>query len=243
MTTRKRKARPRTAGVTISQAIAAYVETLPAGRRRRAASDLQLLQRHLNGYAYETLSAAERRRFERHYNLEGAAHREYGDLFGPDTVVPQFGPFLSWFLVRKVMAGPEEKRQIARESGRFVTWLGETGHISASMAAAGAALAREAAQMLPRAEQVAHLLRPRLDAPPAPDGETIEGQFLVARLAPGKLWLECYEDGRTYGPLTIPPKVSELLSGGWELSGMLGKTGRGWKVLEVWNVYPSSSIG
>lgn len=92
---------------------------------------------------------------------------------------------------------------------------------------------------LPRAEQVAHLLGPDLGSTTESHEGATEGQFLVVRLAPGKLWLQSGEDGRTYGPLTVPAKVSGLLAVGWELSGAIAKAGRAWKVLEVWNVYPA----
>jgi hypothetical protein len=223
---------------TITQLIAAYLGALSAHRRREAAFGLELLQHCLDGYAYEGLRPAERRLFDRYFNQEGPTHREYCDLFGPEKVVPELGHFLGWFLIRKVLAGPEDRAHIAGETGRFVTWLGEHGHIGRAAAADGAARAARAAELLPKAGEAARILGPTLGSAPEVAGEPIEGSFLVARVAPGKLWLEAWEDGRTYGPLAIPQRASALLSAGWELHGVIAKVGRSWKLLEAWNVYP-----
>lgn len=180
----------------------------------------------------------ERQLFERLFNTEGAGHREYCEIFGPGRIVPELRQFFGWFMIRKVMAGPEELHAVAQVTGRFVAWLGEQGHVPAKAAKEGAALAAEAAKVLPRAEQVAELLRLSLGAEPEPSGEVIEGQFRVARLAPGKLWLESWEDGKTYGAPAVPAAVTDRLQVEWELSGMVGRVGRKWALLEVWNVYP-----
>jgi hypothetical protein len=228
----------RPATPSIAQVVPAYLESLPARRRREAAFGLELLQDCLNGYGYQSLKPAERRLYEHHFNQDGSGHRDYCDLFGPEKVVPELTQFLGWFLIRKVMAGPEDLARIARETGHFVTWLGAQGHIPSTVATVAARLAASAAEALPRAEQVAHLLGPDLAAADIPE-DAIEGQFRVARLAPGRLWLESDEDGRNYGPLAVPARVSQLLAVGWELSGAIGRAGRAWKVLEVWNVYPA----
>lgn len=79
-------------------------------------------------------------------------------------------------------------------------------------------------------------MRPSLDAElPESTGEVIECQFRVPRLVPGKVWLESWEDGETYGPLAA---ATERLQVDWELSGAVGQVGKKWVLLEVWNVYP-----
>jgi hypothetical protein len=243
VTSKKRK-RPaavgRTSELTIAHAIEAYLAAQPARRRRAAASDLDLLARFLDGYGHESLGEAERRRFERLYDAEGPAHREYCQIFGPERIAPELEQFLGWFLIRKVMARPEDLRRVSEETGRFVAWLGERGYVPEKAATAGAALAGEATGLIPRAEAVADLLRPRLDAPELSD-EAIEGYFRVARLAPGNLWLECEENGRTFGPLAVPPKAVSLLSVDWRISGAVDRVGGRWVLVEVWNVYPEFS--
>lgn len=227
------------ASPTIAQVVDAFLAEQPARAQGPRGWALELLQDFLNGYAYESLPPAAARLFDRLFNAEGAAHREYCEIFGPERIVPELGQFLGWFLVRKVIARPKDLAIVARETGRFVKWLGERGHIPAAVAAEGAVLAAEATKAVPAAEEVATLLRPGLLDEPAPADEVIEGQFRVARAAPGKLWLESWEDGRTYGPFAVSVKVTARLKVDWELSGMGGRVGKKkWKLLEVWNVYP-----
>ncbi|MFQ5704122.1 MAG: hypothetical protein ACE5HT_08880 [Gemmatimonadales bacterium] len=240
MATRKRRARPGAAiaDPTIRQALDAYVAAQPAKRRRAARLDLELLESYLNGYAYESLTNAESRLFEELSNEQGAGHRYYCEIFGPKKLVPELRQFFGWFLIHKVMARPEDLGRVAKETGRLVTWLGERASIPATAAKEGAALAAEAEVVVPRAEEVAHMLRPALGAEREPTGEVIEGQFRVARLKAGKLWLESWEDGETYGPLAIPAAATKGLAVDWEISGAVGQVGREWVLLEVWNVEP-----
>jgi hypothetical protein len=244
MVTSKKRKRPaavgRTSQTTIAHAIEAYLAEQRPRRRRAAASDLDLLAHFLDSYAHQSLDRAERRRFERLYDAEGPARREYCQIFGPERIAPELQQFLGWFLIRKVMARPEDLRRVAQETGQFVAWLGARGHVPERAATAGAALAAEATGLIPRAEAVADLLRPTLDAPELSD-DAIEGYFRVARLAPGNLWLESEDDGRTYGPLAVPPKAVSLLSVDWRVSGAVDRVARRWVLAEVWNVYPELS--
>ena len=109
--------------------IGEYVKATPAGRRRGAGSSLELLQICLNGYAYQSLGPADARLFDRLFNAKGSEHREYCGIFGPEKIVPELGQFLGWFLVRKVMARPEDLEAVARDTRLFAEWLGEKGHI------------------------------------------------------------------------------------------------------------------
>src|SRR3954462_10843723 len=65
-----------------------------------------LLQHSLNGYAYVSLSERDAKRFDQRSNAPGVAHREFCEMFGPEHILPNVGEFLSYFMVRKVMAGP-----------------------------------------------------------------------------------------------------------------------------------------
>lgn len=232
------RSRDGSAEPVIKDLVAAYVSEQPARRRRQAGDALELLAHHLDGYGHESLDGREARQFERLFNAEGAAHREYCETFGPNKIVPELPQFLGWFLIRKVMAGPGDLRLVALETERFVGWLGERGHLPAAVAGPGAALARQAAGALVRAAEVAELLRPDVDkARRTAAGDVIEGYFRVARLTGGKLWLESEETGETYG-LAVAVAVAERLAVDWQISGALGRVGRKWVVLEVWNVYP-----
>jgi hypothetical protein len=235
-----RRAKVGPAGRTIEQVIGEYLKTASASRRREARLSLELLQGCLNGYAYQSLGRAEARLFDRLFNAEGSEHREYCGMFGPEKIVPELNQFFGWFLVRKVSARPEDLEAVTRDTWQFVEWLGKQGYITRKAAAEGTALAEQATGTLPRAAAAADLLYEHLQrqATDEPE-ESIEGHFGIARIEPGKLWLESYEGGhRVLGPLTVPVAVTKRLAVGWEVSGAVGRVGRRWGLVEVWNVYP-----
>ena len=76
-------------------------------------------------------------------------------------------------------------------------------------------------------------------APPVDFSETVEGYFTVTKIQPGKLWLEDYsgQEGKI-GPVRVSDEISSLCKEGWTLSLKLGKTKKGWQILESGNVYP-----
>ena len=224
---------------TIKQALEGFVASRPARWRRAVRSALQLLEACLNNYAYQSLGAADARRFDRLYDAEGAAHREYCEIFGPERIVPELRQFFGWFLIRKVMARAEDLEIVARETGRFVEWLGEQGHLPRKAAAEGAALAAEAVGVVPRAEEAAHLWHRHLERHgPGAVGNEIEGHFGITRIEHGRVWLESYDEEGVLGPIAAPADVVKRLAVGWEVSGVVGRVGRKWVVSEVWNVYP-----
>jgi hypothetical protein len=58
---------------------------------RRYADVIHLLRGHLDGYAYESLSKREAALFEPRFNAEGAEHREFCELFGPEKIPENVG--------------------------------------------------------------------------------------------------------------------------------------------------------
>jgi hypothetical protein len=69
--------------------------------------------------------------------------------------------------------------------------------------------------------------------------QCIEDHFTVVRIEPGKLWLEPLTSlDSAIGPVPVPGEVSENCQVGWDISGSLAKTRRGWRWLEIWNVSP-----
>jgi hypothetical protein len=69
--------------------------------------------------------------------------------------------------------------------------------------------------------------------------EAIEGYFQVTKIKPGKLWLEDQmgPEGEI-GPVPVSSEISSKCKIGWVISLELGKTKKGWRMLESGNVYP-----
>jgi hypothetical protein len=207
---------------------------------------LDLLRSHLDGYAHEGLSQAERALFDRHYDAEGEKHREFCQLFGPDKIGENLGSFLGYFMIRKVIAGQDLKRAAGSVTKKLSKWLAAKGYVSEEVAREGADRGAAAARDLPEAERAAQILRDAVDRRGINPADLAEENYLefdhftIARLGPGKLWLEVWEDGemRAHGPIPVPAPVTKLLRTGWDLSCALGRVRGTWRIVEMANVYP-----
>jgi uncharacterized membrane protein YphA (DoxX/SURF4 family) len=176
--------------------------------------------------------------FDRLYNAEGAEHRDFCEVFGPEKIPDCFSEFLGWFMIRHVMAGTELMRAAGTVTKRLAAWLGEQGYISADAAAGGVAEGAEAARNLPRAERLAQQLHAFCENEPTgrcDDQE--EGHFTITRVEPGRIWLESMA-GDTYGPVDLPRGLSERCQEGWDLSGVVAERRGRWYLVDGWNVYP-----
>lgn len=207
---------------------------------------LDLLRSHLNGYAHECLSAPEAARFERSYNAEGEKHREFCDLFGPEKVVESLDGFLGYFMIRKVVAGEDLLRAAGTVTKKLSKWLAAKGYVSPEAAGEATQTSAAAARDLPRAERAAQILRDAadrlgIDVARLAEEDYLEfDHFTIARVEPGRLWLEVREDGkmRARGPIPAPGPATRWLRPGWTISCSLGRFRKSWRLLEVANVYP-----
>lgn len=207
---------------------------------------LHLLQRHLNSYAYESLSKPESVLFNRHYDAEGEDHREFCDIFGPDKIVENLGMFLGYFMIRKVVAGQELMRAAGTVTKKLSKWLASKGCISEAEAGEGAENGAEAARDLPNAERAARILCDATwDAEIDPE-EIAEEDYLdfdhytIEKVEPGRIWFQVWDGGRrkTCGPVAVPASATKLLRAGWDISCALVRDGNRWRMVEAANVYP-----
>jgi hypothetical protein len=100
--------------------------------------------------------------------------------------------------------------------------------------------AKEAARDLPAAQDVLDLLEQYVDETvPHSYQDEIEDHFWIKRIEPGKLWLEPLTMlDKVIGPVPVPKKVTQICQEMWDIGGVVVKTSRGWRLLEVWNVSP-----
>ncbi len=207
---------------------------------------IQLLRSYLNGYAYQGLSKAEARWFDRSFNAEGKEHREFCELFGPDKILENLNGFLGDFMIRKVMAGEDFKRAAGTVTRKLSKWLGEKGYVSEGEGEEAAERGAVAARELVEAERAARLLQQaadklRIDTRDLADEDYVDfDHFTVERVEPAQVWLEVWEDGkaRPRGPIPAPKSATELLRKGWDVSCSLARVRGIWHMVEVANVYP-----
>jgi hypothetical protein len=200
---------------------------------------VELLQHCLNGYGYLTLRELDAKRFDQRFTAPGDAHREFCELFGPEYILPNVGEFLGYFMVRKVSASQALLRAAGTVTKKLAAWLAEKGYADTEIVKVATEQGAAAARDLPKAEALATRLAAFAEAHDEGDAvEASEDHFRITRVEPGRIWLEGL-DGREHGPIRLPQALSRQCEVGWTISGVVGRVGGRWQLLEAWNVYPS----
>ena len=167
-------------------------------------------------------------------------------MFGPDKISENIGMFLSYFMVRKVIAGQELIRAAGTVTKKLAKWLAEKGYVSGEEAQSAADIGGQAARDLPKAETAAQLLYEATENLPVGLSESEEEDHLdfdhytVVKIEPGKVWIDARAGGyaKTLGPIAVPREVTKLLGEGWDISCSLARVRGEWRIVEVGNVYP-----
>ena len=200
---------------------------------------VELLQHHLNGYAYLSLEEFDAKRFERLQRATGDAQREFCQIFGPEHILPNVGEFLGYFMVRKVVASRALLRAAGTVTKRLAAWLAEQGYADAEDVEVATERGAQAARELPKADALASRLQAFAEGRANRDAaDQIEDQFEITRVEPGRIWLAGLLDGRERGPIQLPEELSRGCQVGWTISGVIGQVDRRWQLIEAWNVYP-----
>ena len=227
--------------VTIDQALDAFLEDqrrrLSARTMRSYEDVVDLLRHSLNGYAYDSLDKAGRKRFEQAF--KAGDEEAFCHLFGPEHILGHLSEFLGYFMVWKVIAGQELLRSAGTVTKKLASWLYEQGYASAEEREEAVEQGIRSARDLPRAERLAGLLyqqsrtTPPFD-PGAPGPEDlIEDYLVIERVEPGMLY---FSGG--IGPLAVSKQASALAEVGWGVNATLARLKKTWRVVEVGNVYP-----
>jgi hypothetical protein len=223
----------------LEQFLAEQGKHLAAGTLAKYEKIVGLLEHCLNNYAYNSLDKAEEEIFDRLYNAKGAEHREFCEVFGPEHILPNVGEFLDYFMIRKVMASKETLRAAGTVTKKLAKWLAEEDYVETEDAEMAAERGGDAARELPEAAELAADLADFAEGQEGEDeGDVIEGHFTLTRVDPGKVWLEEMLDGRKIGPIEVPEEISGRCRPGWTISGIVGRRGQTWRLVEAWNVYP-----
>jgi hypothetical protein len=162
----------------------------------------------------------------------------YCGTFGSEDATEGYSEFLGYFMPRKVMCGKDTMRAAGTVTKKLAKWLAEKGYIEDTEDAQEQA--SEAAKDLPNAQEVLDILSAYLDeTAPAKHGGEIEDHFWIEKIEPGKLWLNPLTAGNSViGPIPVPKRPTALCEPGWDIGGVVAKVGKGWRLVEVWNVSP-----
>ena len=199
---------------------------------------IYLFEQCLNGYAYQGLNKKDSKRFDKLYSEE---HKEFCEVFGPDKIgSAEIGEFLDYFMIRKVVGSKELMKTVGRVMRKFVKWMEEKGYMQGEEYENAAELVDELKDELPRVEELSGLIYEYIqNQPPGSFSEIRDSYFRVTKIEPGKLWLEDDMGGDDdVGPMIVSTEISSLCKVGWVINLELGKTRKGWRMLESGNVYP-----
>ena len=211
-------------------------ERLKSTTLRRYESVIELFEASMDGYAYQYLDEAETALFEARYNAEGEEHREFCELFGPEKIPENVGEFLGYFMPRKVLCGKDLLRAAGTVTRKLGRWLAERGYVGDENAEAMSERGAHASKNLPAAATLSDMLAAHAAASSGRVSETVEGHFDVLAIGEASLGLrEMMQDAKVTVP--VPPAAARLCQPGWRISGCVGRTPRGWRLVEVWNVY------
>jgi hypothetical protein len=161
----------------------------------------------------------------------------------PVEVLPEaLTEFLFDWQIRESDSAPDEARATSEVVGRLMEWLAEEHLVRVADALDAAAMARRAADEIPRAKRLATLLRPLArEAPSEPrssEDDVVEDFFRIDRVEPGRIWLE-----QDVGPIDVPEAASDIAEPGWWIDVVAMRLGGTWHLGEVGNVYPLLAEG
>lgn len=205
---------------------------------RRYEDVVELLTHCLDCYGHQRLDRDEAELFDRAYNAEGNAHREFCQLFGPEKILENTSEFLEYFMVRKVFAGKALLKATGTVMKKLAKWLAENGYATAEDATRVSAEGAKASRALPNAERLAEILYECTNySLPTECSEILEDYFIVDAINDGTLRLTAFGSDRPID-LDVPPEAASLCKVGWEITLAVGKEEDQWYILEVGNVYP-----
>jgi hypothetical protein len=161
---------------------------------------------------------------------------DYRRLYSPEEITRGYSEFLGYFMPHEIRCGKETMKDAGTVMKKFAKWLAENGYVEETSGAQ--AQAKQAAKDLPAAQDMLKLLNDYVStiAPDDQQGE-IGDHFWIKRIEPGQLWLKplsMYDE--VIGPVPVPHQVTQICDKKWGIGGVVMKTSRGWRFLEVWNV-------
>lgn len=140
---------------------------------------------------------------------------------------------------RKVMCGKEMLKSSGTVVKKLGKWLVRQGYVTDESSSNMVELGKEASSKLPAAEELAKMLFEYADCHPVSNwADEIDGYLTVDKVEPAKIFFSSLEDNQgDYVVLELPKKITDKCKVGWQMNLFLGKTKKGWQIIEVGQVY------
>lgn len=234
----KRKIKPAEKPIhtVLSEFLADQAKRLKPATLRRYEAIIELFEDSMDGYGHQGLDEAERALLEELFNAEGPDHREFCEIFGPEKIPENVGEFLGWFMPHKVICGQDLLRAAGTVTKKLSKWLAEKGYVGDDSAGLMKDRGARASRDLPAAESLARMLADYAAEMGGAFSEHVEGYFEVRAVGTSSLALADMFGG-VEATVPVPARAAKACKPGWTISGCLGKASRGWRLVEVWNVY------
>lgn len=206
---------------------------------RKYETIIDLFKHSLNSYAYQALNNEESDMFDKLYEARGDAQREFVQIFGPEKISGNIGEFLGYFMPRKVSCGKEMLKSAGTVVKKLGKWLVENGYVNDESSSNMVELGKEASSELPAAEELAKMLFEYADCNPVSNWtDEIDDYLTVEKIEPGRIYFSNPEDIQGDAVvLALPKKMTDKCKAGWQINLFLGKTKKGWQIIEVGQVY------
>jgi len=212
---------------------------LKSGTVRGYEDAIRLFEGYMNGYAANYLDKKERAGLRK---AEEEDKKEFCELFGPDRIgSSDISEFLDYYMIKKVIGSKELMKTVGTVMRKLVKWMHDKGYMDEDEFEASELTVDELKDDLPAVAEMADRIFELIeDSPPEEKvGEERDSYFRITRIAPGKLWFEDYmTGGKEIGPVPVSGEISAGCKEGWVICLTLRRTRRGWRMLQVGNVYP-----
>ena len=202
----------------------------------RYESIIELFEASMDGYAYQYLDEDETALWEDLFNAGGPEHRDFCEIFGPEKIPENIDEFLGYFMPRKVICGQDLLRAAGTVTKKLGKWLADKGYVDSDSADDMTDSGARASKELPAAEGLSRMLAAYAAATTGPVGKCVEGRFEVRAVGPTSLALEAMT-GDAKMTVPVPSRAAKACQPGWAISGCVGRSADGWRLVEVWNVY------
>ena len=172
------------------------------------------------------------------YDAVTRAGGTYCGTYGADDITSGFSEFLGYYMPRKVIASNATMKAAGTVVKKLARWLVAQGYTEDDETIRD--MVGTTARDLPASQKLLDELCDWLsETGPVKSGKSIEGHFWIQRVESGRIWLESMIPGdEVIGPIQVPAKVARACKVGWDIGGAVARTGKGWRLVEVWNISP-----
>jgi len=194
---------------------------------------IHLFKLYLNGYGYLYLNEEDTKLFEAHVDEDEEC---FTKLFGQDKLTEsEIREFLDYFIIRKVMGSESLMKDAIRVMKKFSKWMIVNHYTTEDQQDYF-----DEVKDLPKVEKLNDLIFDHTKTTPDLQYEDVmDSSFIVDKIEKGKLWLtdDFSSSHALIGPVLVTKEISDLCQEGWRINLVIGKSSKGWYILESGNVY------